>query len=47
MDIGIDFFNSAFLLKGLNKDSLKICEIFLDVKIKDGIFVQTPKIQRQ
>ena len=46
MDIGDNFYNSFTPLKGLYIDSLNICELFLYVKMQDGHFGKTPKIQR-
>ena len=42
MDIGIEFLYSAYLFKGVHKDSLYICNIFY-IKMKKCFFVKTPK----
>ena len=46
MDIGDGFPISPTPLKGIHKDSLKIREIFRDVKMEIYISGKTPKINR-
>ena len=49
LDVRFYFMVQPLLPKGIHKDSLEMCELFLDVKMKNGVFgliQKTPDTKR-